>query len=151
MKEIVLPLFVLALTSMKAAQNLPDAPSARMHWPSYSFLPVLAAAVLLVGVATSAFAHAILVESTPASNSTVAGPNIAITLKFNVRIDAARSRLQVIAPGGTSRSLPLTAGNASNVLLAQANDLLPGEYKLMWQVLASDGHITRGEVVFWVQ
>jgi methionine-rich copper-binding protein CopC len=105
----------------------------------------------MVGVATSAFAHALLVESTPASNSSVAGPNVVITLKFNVRIDAARSRLQLISPSGSSRSVPVTAGNASNVMLAQANDLRVGKYKLIWQVLASDGHITRGEVVFWVK
>jgi copper resistance protein C len=122
-----------------------------VRWPGYSCLSVLAAAVLLVGLATSAFAHAILVESAPAPNSTVAGPNVAITLKFNVRIDVARSRLQLMLPSGTSRSVPVTAGNASNVILAQTNDLLLGKYKLMWQVLASDGHITRGEVVFWVK
>jgi methionine-rich copper-binding protein CopC len=28
--------------------------------------------------------------------------------------------------------------------------LLPGEYRLRWQVLASDGHITRGEIPFAV-
>jgi methionine-rich copper-binding protein CopC len=28
--------------------------------------------------------------------------------------------------------------------------LLPGEYRLRWQVLASDGHITRGEISFAV-
>jgi methionine-rich copper-binding protein CopC len=122
-----------------------------MRWPSYWFLSVLAAAVLLVGGATSAYAHALLVESTPASNSTVSGPNVVITLKFNVRIDAARSRLQLIPPSGSSQSVSVTAGNTSNVIVAQANDLLLGKYKLIWQVLASDGHITRGEVAFWVK
>jgi methionine-rich copper-binding protein CopC len=36
------------------------------------------------------------------------------------------------------------------VLLARA-DLSPGAYSVRWQVLAVDGHITRGEVPFTVR
>jgi copper resistance protein C len=108
-------------------------------------------AILLVGGATSALAHAVLVESTPTLNATVSGPDVAITLKFNVRIDAARSRLQLVLPDGTSRALPITAGSALNVMLARASALTPGKCKLIWQVLASDGHITRGEIAFSVK
>jgi copper resistance protein C len=117
------------------------------HFPLF----FLAAAVLLIGGATSAFAHAILVESIPASNSNVPGPNVPITLKFNVRIDAARSALQIVLPGGKSRSLAVTAGKTLNTMLASASDLGPGRYELVWQVLASDGHITRGRVPFRVK
>jgi methionine-rich copper-binding protein CopC len=117
------------------------------HFPLF----FLAAAVLLIGGATSAFAHAILVESIPAANSNVPGPNVPITLKFNVRIDAARSTLQIFLPDGKSRSLPVTPGKTLNAMLASASDLGPGQYELVWQVLASDGHITRGRVPFRVK
>ena len=36
-----------------------------------------------------AFAHAVLVTSTPAKDSTVEGPDVAITLKYNSRVDGA--------------------------------------------------------------
>jgi hypothetical protein len=108
----------------------------------------VAGVVLLIGIAGPAFAHAVLVESNPAPDSTVTGPTVAITLKFNVRIDAARSRLELELPNGASLRLPVTSGASSNVLSAQATDLVAGKYKLLWQVLATDGHITRGEVTF---
>jgi len=40
---------------------------------------------------------------------------------------------------------------AADILSATANDLKPGEYQLRWQVLAVDGHITRGEIPFTVR
>jgi len=35
-----------------------------------------------------------------------------------------------------------------DTLTVQATGLKPGNYKLQWQVLASDGHISQGEVLF---
>lgn len=109
--------------------------------------PFIAAAVVVfcTGVA---WAHAILVASSPEANSIVNGPNIDITLKFNVRVDVTRSFVRLLNTDGAARSLSLLKGNAPNVILATANDVKPGKYKLSWQVLASDGHITRGEVPF---
>ncbi len=54
-------------------------------------------------------------------------------------------------PGGPSKFLPVREGEAASIMRAQAADLAPGKYKLVWQVLASDGHITRGETGFTVQ
>jgi methionine-rich copper-binding protein CopC len=36
------------------------------------------------------------------------------------------------------------------MLISRADDLKRGAYKLRWQVLAADGHITRGEIFFKV-
>lgn len=115
------------------------------------FFRLPAVALLPIVLATFAFAHAVLVEASPPPDSTVKGPNVEISLKFNVRIDVARSRLQLMLPGNASRSLPVREGKAANIMLARATDLAPGKYKLVWQVLASDGHITRGETAFSVQ
>jgi len=113
---------------------------------SLKLLLVPAAVVLIfVGVA---WAHAILVASNPEANSIVNGPKIDVVLKFNVRIDATRSVLRLVGDDGDGRSLSLQAGQASNEIQASAGDVRPGKYKLFWQVLASDGHITRGEVPF---
>jgi copper resistance protein C len=122
-----------------------------MRGSSHSLLRFLVTAILLIATTAPLLAHAILVASNPAANSILNGPNVDVVLKFNVRIDAARSRLQLISPSGTARSLPTAAGSAANVTVAKANDLTPGKYKLIWQVLASDGHITRGEIDFQVK
>ena len=96
-------------------------------------------------------AHAILLEATPAANSKVAGPEIAIRLRFNSRIDAQRSRLTLILPDGSNRKLELLPQPSPDVLNSQVTGLADGNYRLQWQVLATDGHITRGEFSFEVR
>ncbi len=101
-------------------------------------------------MAGSAIAHAILLESSPAINSSVPGPTVPIELRFNVRIDATRSRLTLVKPDSTTQSLAITKDAPADTLASQAQNLVPGEYRIRWQVLASDGHITRGEIPFHV-
>ena len=108
----------------------------------------LIGALAFVLCATVAWGHAILVMSNPQANSVVSGPKIDVTLKFNVRVDSTRSLIRLVSADGTSTTLPLLPEKVSNVIAATASDVKPGKYKLAWQVLASDGHITRGEVPF---
>jgi len=109
------------------------------------FRLLLLALLLTPGVAG---AHAILLDSQPAARG-VAPPGPArIMLRFNSRVDHGRSRL-ALRTGGRERVLPMAPAGADDVLEAQA-DLAPGEYVLRWQVLAVDGHITRGDVPFRV-
>ncbi|HYL86024.1 MAG TPA: copper resistance CopC family protein [Candidatus Angelobacter sp.] len=89
-------------------------------------------------------------ESSPAPKGTVHGPDVHIKLRFNVRIDASRSRLTLVRPDNSSQPLALVSLPSADTLLAQASNLPPGAYRLRWQVLASDGHITRGEIPFTV-
>ena len=98
----------------------------------------------------SASAHAVLLESTPSLKSSVAGPAVPIKLRFNVRIDASRSRLTLVGPLGFRQALEISKASPADALVASAAGLLPGQYRLRWQVLASDGHITRGEIPFAV-
>jgi methionine-rich copper-binding protein CopC len=95
--------------------------------------------------------HAILKESSPAANATVVGPDVAITLKYNVRVDSARSKIQLSRPDDSVTDLPLTKQVSPDTLSSKATGLAPGAYKLQWQVLAPDGHITRGVVPFAVK
>ena len=108
------------------------------------------AAVISFLIVSSAAAHAILLESTPALKGAVAGPDVPLKLRFNVRIDASRSRLTLLDPDGSSQTLAISGQDPPNTISAQAKGLLPGAYRLRWQVLASDGHITRGEIPFTV-
>ncbi len=108
------------------------------------------AAIAMFPMVRAAVAHAILLESSPSIHSTVAGPSIPIKLRFNVRIDATRSRLTLVKPDASTQSLAITKDAPADTLASQAQRLNPGEYRIRWQVLASDGHITRGEIPFQV-
>ena len=101
----------------------------------------------LLPAATSA--HAILIDSTPAVHGTVPAGHEAMTLRFNSRIDRERSRLTLIAPDKTQTRLSVGDEGPADIMTTQA-DLPPGDYTVRWQVLAVDGHITRGDVPFSV-
>jgi methionine-rich copper-binding protein CopC len=109
-------------------------------------------AVLLLGfwmAPRPAAAHAILMESVPAINATAKGPDVAFDLRFNSRVDHKRSRLTLTLPDQSQQVLPIAEDSAEDRLLTKAT-LAPGTYTLRWQVLAIDGHITRGDVPFTV-
>lgn len=99
---------------------------------------------------TSAVAHAVLLESSPELKSVIRGPDVPLKLRFNVRIDAVRSRLTLVDPDGASQTLEISKQDLPDIVSAEAKGLRPGVYRLRWQVLASDGHITRGEILFTV-
>jgi copper resistance protein C len=113
------------------------------------------AGTLAVGVALTGSrfleGHAILKESSPAANSTIAGPDLSVTLKYNVRVDSSRSKIQLSCPDQSVIELPIEKQVSPDTLSSKATGLTPGAYKLQWQVLAPDGHITRGAVPFTVK
>jgi methionine-rich copper-binding protein CopC len=116
---------------------------------SFCALILLAPAAVFL-MAAPADAHAVLLESTPALKSAVTGPDVPVKLRFNVRIDALRSRLTLIRPDGSAQALEISKQTPADTLSAEATGLAAGAYRLRWQVLASDGHITRGEIPFTV-
>jgi methionine-rich copper-binding protein CopC len=111
---------------------------------------ILLAIILIAGFPRSAWAHAILMESKPAVHSSIKGPEVAIWLRFNVRVDGSRSRVELVAPDGSRQTLALAKQSRPDILQSQASSLKPGAYKLQWNVLASDGHMSKGEVPFTV-
>lgn len=112
---------------------------------------ILFVVALLAASSRPALAHAVLVSSTPQKNTAVSGPDITINLKYNSRVDGARSTLSLLKPDGTVEKIGAPAQVAPDVLSATGHGLAKGAYVLRWQVLATDGHITRGEVPFQVQ
>jgi len=121
------------------------------HALQRAFSYVFILLILIGGVATPVWAHAILMDSKPKANATVAGADLPIWLRFNVRVDGSRSRLHLMAPDGSSAALDPLKQPTPDTLESHTAGLKPGAYKLQWQVLASDGHISRGEVDFTVK
>src|SRR5262249_22086197 len=125
----------------------------RAHTPATNhrrFLYGLLIAAVLLASPDRAWAHAVIVDSTPATNGVVTGPELEIKLRFNARIDGGRSKLTLISPDGSSRVITLAQQTSPDLLLANATHLVPGKYQLRWQVLADDGHITQGNIPFSV-
>jgi copper resistance protein C len=121
-------------------------------------MPALMASFALL-LASHADAHAILVQSSPAAHSTVSGQSVPLSFRFNSRVDALRSRLVlvvgsgVVGPSvvGSGQTLKINETVPTERLTATASDLKPGNYRVRWQVLAVDGHVTRGELEFDVK
>ena len=112
--------------------------------------PGLLMALILSLIPGRLLAHAIIVESTPAMNGVVNGPAFEVKLRFNARIDGSRSKLTLISPDGATHPVRLAEQSSPDLLLAKVSDLVAGKYQLHWQVLASDGHITQGNIPFSV-
>ena len=110
-----------------------------------------ALAMMLLILPCNASAHAVVLSATPAVNSSVPVGPIDVVLTFNSRIDVARSRLWLRAPGGTEQPVALSTQPAPGSLAGRGEVAVPGAWILRWQVLSVDGHITRGDIPFVVQ
>jgi methionine-rich copper-binding protein CopC len=113
----------------------------------------LAGLLLAAGIspmAKPAFAHAIIVSAKPEAGSTIAGPDIHLSFTFNVRIDASRSKLTLTAPDGSNLDISILPSDSPAELTGHLTGLKAGAYSVRWQVLATDGHITRGDINFTV-
>src|SRR4051794_16235639 len=101
--------------------------------------------------ATPVYGHAVLLSATPSPDAVVHGASIPVQLRFNSRIDQKRSMLKLIDPRKAQHVLPIGAETSPDALVSTLGAIEKGLYILQWQVLAVDGHITRGEVRFRVE
>jgi hypothetical protein len=115
----------------------------------------LAAIVVACGMALlaprAALAHAVLVSSQPGANNTVSGPEVVVLLKYSSRVDLEHSTLTLLAPDGKVEKVAIKGEPSPGLLSAKLTGLVKGAYELRWQVLAVDGHVTRGKVPFQVK
>jgi methionine-rich copper-binding protein CopC len=112
---------------------------------------ILLVTALMAASPRTALAHAVLLSSTPQKNAAVSGPDITISLKYNSRVDGAHSSLTLVKPDGSVESVGALTQPLPDTLSATGHKLAKGAYVLRWQVLSSDGHITRGAVPFQVE
>ena len=100
------------------------------------------AATVLVGGASRAAAHAVLVRSSLQGAPVQAETPTAVTLRFNAAIEVALSRALLVDAGGEERALPVSSGGSPSELVVRLPALPAGSYGLRYKVLASDGHLT---------
>jgi len=97
-----------------------------------------------------ALAHAIILESVPGHEESLASPK-RLVLRFNSRLEKPLCSVQLVGPGRrTIALLRPEPGTAADTLTYPLPPLEPGAYQARWNVMAADGHVTEGAVLFTV-
>jgi copper resistance protein C len=113
------------------------------------------ALVLFAGPKGWAGTEAFLLKSTPAADEVLEGPDLWISLQFRVRVYPRRSKLTLVSPDGNEIPVrivaPISDTSDPLALGGYATGLETGSYRLQWQVLSVDGHLSRGEIPFKVK
>ena len=109
--------------------------------------------VLTFTFAQPVFAHANLLRSTPAANTSLSTPPTEIRLWFTEAIDPDYSRLSLLDQNGERITLDNAQVDAddSHQLVSTVSDLPDGIYTASWRVVSTtDGHSTEGSFTFGI-
>lgn len=97
-----------------------------------------------------AHAHAIILESVPAHEASLASPK-RLVLRFNSRLEKPLCSVHLVGPRQkTIALLRQDSDTAADTLAYTLPPLDPGVYQARWKVMAFDGHVTEGIVLFTV-
>lgn len=109
-------------------------------------------AVLFLGWSGYAAAHSSLHHSDPAANSTVASPPV-VQLWFSKPLEASFSKVNVVDGQGKTvdKGDGAVKGEDAKLLEASLPTLAAGTYKVIWRIVAMDGHKSKGEYSFTVK
>lgn len=113
----------------------------------------LAFACLSLGVLVApARAHAIVSETQPAADATVADAPTAVTMRFNEPVELSFGAIRVYDSDGrrVDRGAPRHLGGRQGVQVALDDDLPHGTYTVSWRVVSADGHPIEEAFVFHV-
>ncbi|HKC07320.1 MAG TPA: copper resistance CopC family protein [Methylomirabilota bacterium] len=95
-------------------------------------------------------AHAIILESAPRHEETLSTPK-RIVLRFNSRLEKPLCSVHLVGPRQKTIALLRQDPDTPADTLAYALPPLdPGAYQARWKVMAADGHVTEGTVLFTV-
>ena len=108
-----------------------------------------AAFVTVVAMAAPAWAHAMLVSSSPADGAVVSAPPRAATLVFDEPVRPVPADIVVLDPHGRSVGGAVTAAGPK-VVVALPRAGVQGTYTLSWRVISADSHPVGGAITFSV-
>src|SRR5579871_1174966 len=108
----------------------------------------ISCALVLMGCAALAFAHAKLIKADPADGTTLKVAPAKFVLTFGEPAKLTTLSLQKDAePAQKIGPLPTEAAAEISI---PAPKLSPGKYVLSWRVIGDDGHVLPGKVSFTV-
>jgi copper transport protein len=112
----------------------------------------LAVVLIALAAAPSAFAHAILQQSTPENGSVVRTSPAAVTLRFNEAVETAFGSIRIYdCGGGRVDAGKITRPNERSVAVAVGKKLPAGTYTVTWRVISADSHPVAGAFTFSVK
>ena len=93
----------------------------------------------------------IVVDSSPKDQETVSAPK-RLVIRFNSRLEKRLCSVTLVGPQQGSVLLVRQEDDAPpDTLIYPLPPLKPGPYRAKWKVLAADGHVTEGAIVFTVE
>ena len=108
---------------------------------------------LLAAFPTGAAAHAFLERSQPADGAVLETAPPAVQLWFSRAIEQSFSRISVVDADGKRRDDDKATVSDKQPTLIQIGlaPLTSGTYKVIWRIVALDGHKAKGEFSFTVK
>lgn len=115
----------------------------------------VAAFFLFLAGSGLAWAHAVVIASSPQNGATLMQPPEHVILRFNAKIEKALTHATLTAGDGRAIPLPIPAKERGTEetpdhLVIPLPPLAPGAYVIHYKVLATDGHATQGVLRFSV-
>jgi len=95
-------------------------------------------------------AHAQIQRSSPAAESELSSAPREIRITYTENINGDLSTATLWTESGDSVSVKLSTENDNVLILTPSSDLADGVYKVKWQVLSVDTHVTEGSFRFAV-
>ena len=117
--------------------------------PKNPTLAVLAAAASLM-LATQAQAHAKLVSSAPAADTTATAPK-QIILHFNEKVQPKFTGVEVTMGGAPVALKTSVTKDRMTLMSAPAKPLTAGVYQVKWHAVTADTHRMQGSYSFTVR
>ena len=124
----------------------------RRPWGRVAAVVALAAvAVVVLGPARRAEAHAILLRSEPGAQSVLQSAPSAVRLVFSEPVEVNQGWIRVLDTSGrrVDRGAP-TRSDGNRTVVQQVSGLSDGSYTVTWRAVSADTHPTRGGFVFSV-
>ncbi|MCP2326911.1 copper transport protein [Hamadaea flava] len=104
--------------------------------------------VVLVGVASPAQAHAVVVSTNPPQGGTVASAPSEVTMTFSESISPVKDKIRVTAPDGSRADKGETSVDGAVLRIPLRDDLPIGTYLVSYRVISADSHPVPGGFTF---
>lgn len=117
-------------------------------------LRIVALMCALIAIPVLAYAHALLISSSPRDNAALRSAPKQVVLRFDARVEKGLSKARLYDSSG--KEIRLSGGSngykggSPEKLIIPMPKLKPGSYRLEYRVFATDGHLTPGLVRFTI-
>ena len=92
--------------------------------------------------------HAVLIESYPPHQATLHTSPDTVLLRFNAALEQVITQVYLIDPDKNETPLEKVDESQTDRIVVRVPPLSPGVYTILYKVLARDGHVTEGRVLF---